>query len=134
MRPRVSRVTVGVGKGAGAITTRTGAFRQSCSATPLERRYGGGSYAAAGASQDIAPAARERLKDGGTLRWAVDTMPGTLNAFQADADATTTRITGAVLPTLFTLDERGRPQRNADYLDAADITARDPKQVVTYKI
>ncbi|ARF57223.1 ABC transporter family substrate-binding protein [Streptomyces gilvosporeus] len=92
------------------------------------------SDAAAGASQDIAPAARERLKDGGTLRWAVDTMPGTLNAFQADADATTTRITGAVLPTLFTLDERGRPQRNADYLDAADITARDPKQVVTYKI
>ncbi|MFF4949436.1 ABC transporter family substrate-binding protein [Streptomyces chattanoogensis] len=86
------------------------------------------------ASQDIAPAARERLKDGGTVRWAVDTMPGTLNAFQADADSTTARITGAVLPALFTLDDRGRPQRNADYLDAADITARDPKQVVTYKI
>ncbi|MFI9047548.1 ABC transporter family substrate-binding protein [Streptomyces sp. NPDC053427] len=89
---------------------------------------------AAAASQDIAPAARERLKDGGTIRWAVDSMPGTLNAFQADADATTTRITGAVLPTLFTLDDRGRPQRNADYLVAADVTARDPKQVVTYKI
>ncbi|MFJ9420241.1 ABC transporter family substrate-binding protein [Streptomyces sp. NPDC101227] len=89
---------------------------------------------AAVASQDIAPASRERLKDGGTIRWAVDTMPGTLNAFQADADATTARITGAVLPTLFTLDDRGRPQRNADYLDAADITAREPKQVVTYKI
>ncbi|MFG2135777.1 ABC transporter family substrate-binding protein [Streptomyces sp. NPDC048650] len=94
---------------------------------------GDGSDAAA-ASQDIAPAAREGLKDGGTVRWAVDTMPGTLNAFQADADTTTTRITSAVLPTLFTLDDRGRPQRNADYLEAADISARDPKQVVTYKI
>ncbi|MEU9110342.1 ABC transporter family substrate-binding protein [Streptomyces sp. NPDC048483] len=89
---------------------------------------------AGAASQDIAPAARERLKNGGTVRWAVDSLPGTLNAFQADADATTARVTGAVLPTLFTLDDRGRPQRNADYLDAADISAREPKQVVTYKI
>ncbi|MER0482435.1 ABC transporter family substrate-binding protein [Streptomyces sp. Edi2] len=85
-------------------------------------------------SQDIAPAPRGELKKGGMLRWAVDAMPGTLNAFQSDADAATTRITGAVLPSMFTIDANGRPQRNADYLDAADISARDPKQVVTYKI
>ncbi|WP_328742736.1 ABC transporter substrate-binding protein [Streptomyces caniferus] len=85
-------------------------------------------------SQDIARAPRGELKDGGTLRWAVDAMPGTLNAFQSDADTTTTRIAGAVLPSMFTIDESGRPQRNADYLDAADISTRDPKQVVTYKI
>ncbi|MGI5260012.1 ABC transporter family substrate-binding protein [Streptomyces angustmyceticus] len=85
-------------------------------------------------SQDIARAPRGELKEGGTLRWAVDGMPGTFNAFQSDADATTTRIAGAVLPSMFTVDESGRPQRNADYLDAADISARDPKQVVTYKI
>ncbi|WP_406208469.1 ABC transporter family substrate-binding protein [Streptomyces decoyicus] len=87
-----------------------------------------------GTSQDIAPAPRGELKNGGTLRWAVDAMPGTLNAFQSDADATTTRIAGAVLPSMFTIDANGRPQRNADYLDAADISTRDPKQVVTYKI
>ncbi|MGW7490968.1 ABC transporter family substrate-binding protein [Streptomyces sp. NPDC054786] len=85
-------------------------------------------------SQDIAPAPRGELKNGGTLRWAVDSMPGTLNAFQSDADATTTRIAGAVLPSMFTVDANGRPQRNADYLDAADISSRDPKQIVTYKI
>ncbi|MFF2927027.1 ABC transporter substrate-binding protein [Streptomyces celluloflavus] len=89
---------------------------------------------AVAASQDIAPAARARLKDGGTVRWAVDAMPGTFNAFQADANGATARITGAVLPTLFTVDGRGVPHRNADYLDAADISAREPKQVVTYKI
>lgn len=89
---------------------------------------------AVAASQDIAPAARARLKDGGTVRWAVDAMPGTFNAFQADANGATERITGAVLPTLFTVDGRGVPHRNADYLDAADISAREPKQVVTYKI
>ncbi|MGW3011019.1 ABC transporter family substrate-binding protein [Streptomyces sp. NPDC001219] len=90
--------------------------------------------ASAAASQDIAPAPRGELKNGGTLRWAVDAMPGTLNAFQSDADATTARIAGAVLPSMFTIDASGRPQRNADFLDAADVSARDPKQVVTYKI
>ncbi|MEV0373005.1 ABC transporter family substrate-binding protein [Streptomyces sp. NPDC050636] len=93
-----------------------------------------GSESSATSSQDIAPAARDKLKAGGTLRWAVDAMPATLNAFQADANATTGRVTGAVLPSLFSADGRGRPQRNADYLDSADISAREPRQVVTYKI
>ncbi|MGX1881045.1 ABC transporter family substrate-binding protein [Streptomyces sp. NPDC055287] len=84
--------------------------------------------------QDIAPAGREQVADGGTVRWAVDTTPATLNAFQADADASTTRIASAVLPSLFTLDQRGRPQRNADYLESAEIVEREPKQVVLYKL
>ena len=41
------------------------------------------------AGPDIVPAARSLLVDGGTLRWAVDSVPETLNTFQADADATT---------------------------------------------
>ncbi|MFG3495063.1 ABC transporter family substrate-binding protein [Streptomyces sp. NPDC047928] len=83
---------------------------------------------------DIAPADRARVADGGALRWAVDAMPTTLNAFQADADGATARIAGAVLPSLFTLDERGRPQLNADYLESAEIVEREPKQVVLYKL
>ncbi|MET9295228.1 ABC transporter substrate-binding protein [Streptomyces sp. NPDC003077] len=90
--------------------------------------------AAGPVSQDIAAAPRGQVRHGGILRWAVDAGPATLNAFQADADAQTARIAGAVLPALFTLDARGRPQRNADYLEAADLTAREPRQVVTYKI
>ncbi|GAA1352359.1 ABC transporter family substrate-binding protein [Streptomyces beijiangensis] len=86
------------------------------------------------APQDVAPAGRAQLADGGTLRWAVDAMPETLNAFQADADATTTRITGAVLPSLFTLDANGRPQANPDYLESAKTVAREPKQVVLYRL
>ncbi|MGX1505821.1 UNVERIFIED_CONTAM: peptide/nickel transport system substrate-binding protein [Streptomyces graminofaciens] len=85
-------------------------------------------------AQDISPADRELVADGGTLRWAVDTMPATLNSFQADADATTGRIAGAVLPALFTLDAEGRPQRNPDYLESAEIVEREPKQVVLYKL
>ncbi|HZX39345.1 MAG TPA: ABC transporter substrate-binding protein, partial [Streptomyces sp.] len=86
------------------------------------------------APQDIAPATRNQIADGGTLHWAVDTLPETLNVFQADADAATSRIAGAVLPSLFRLDENGRPERNPDYLESAEVTEREPRQVVVYKL
>ncbi|MFE1914192.1 ABC transporter family substrate-binding protein [Streptomyces anandii] len=86
------------------------------------------------AGQDIAAAPRDRLADGGTLRWAVDAMPQTLNAFQADADAGTTRVAQAVLPAMFRPDASGRPQRDADYLDSARVVETEPKQVVVYRL
>ncbi|MFF8374648.1 ABC transporter family substrate-binding protein [Streptomyces sp. NPDC015661] len=86
------------------------------------------------AAQDNAPAPRDRVADGGTLRWAVDALPTTLNAFQADADGTTARIAGAVLPSLYTIDERGRPELNPDYLESAQVVETEPKQVVLYKL
>ncbi|MER7945892.1 ABC transporter family substrate-binding protein [Streptomyces sp. NPDC096079] len=86
------------------------------------------------AAQDNAPAPRDRVADGGTLRWAVDALPTTLNTFQADADGTTSRIAGAVLPSLYTLDGRGRPRLNPDYLESAQVVETEPKQVVLYKL
>ncbi|MFB7588190.1 ABC transporter family substrate-binding protein [Streptomyces sp. NPDC056169] len=86
------------------------------------------------AAQDNAPAKRDAVADGGTLRWAVDALPTTLNSFQADADGTTARIAGAVLPSLYTLDGRGRPQLNPDYLESARVVETEPKQVVLYKL
>ncbi|WP_418958934.1 ABC transporter family substrate-binding protein [Streptomyces tritici] len=86
------------------------------------------------AAQDVAPAVRDKVADGGTVRWAVDALPTTLNAFQADADAATSRVAGAVLPSLYTLDGRGRPVLNPDYLESAQIVEREPRQVVLYKL
>lgn len=86
------------------------------------------------ARQDIAPAARARVAEGGTLRWAVDTVPETLNAFQSDADATTTRVAQAVLPAMYRLDVTGRPRRDADYLESAKVVDTEPKQVVLYRL
>ncbi|MFJ4710838.1 ABC transporter family substrate-binding protein [Streptomyces sp. NPDC088785] len=86
------------------------------------------------AGQDIAPAARDQIKDGGTLHWAVDTLPQTLNSFQADADAATARVAGAVLPSMFRLDGQGRPQADPDYLEKAEVIETEPKQVVLYKL
>ncbi|MEU3426954.1 ABC transporter family substrate-binding protein [Streptomyces gardneri] len=93
-----------------------------------------GTEEAPAAAQDNAPAARDKVADGGTLRWAVDALPTTLNSFQADADGTTARIAGAVLPSLYTLDGRGRPQLNPDYLESAQVVETEPKQVVLYKL
>ncbi|WP_428935321.1 ABC transporter family substrate-binding protein [Streptomyces sp. ACT015] len=86
------------------------------------------------AGQDIAPAARDQVADGGTLRWAVDDIPETLNAYQADADAATNRIAQATLPAMFRLDAQGRPQRDADYLETAKVVESEPRQVVLYKL
>ncbi|WP_330434932.1 ABC transporter family substrate-binding protein [Streptomyces sp. NBC_00825] len=88
----------------------------------------------AAAPQDVAVAGRSMVAEGGTVNWAIDALPTTLNAFQADADATTTRITGALLPTLFPLDAKGRPQLNPDYLESAKVVESEPRQVVLYRL
>ena len=86
------------------------------------------------AGQEIAPAGRALIADGGTLHWAVDAVPETLNTFQADADAATSRVAGAVLPSMYRLDSNGRAQRNPDYLESAKVVDREPRQVVLYKL
>lgn len=86
------------------------------------------------APQDITPVSRERVSEGSTLTWAIDAVPATLNTFQADADSATTRITGALLPSLFPMDARGEPRLNPDYLESAKVIEQEPKQVVLYKL
>ncbi|MEU1848267.1 ABC transporter family substrate-binding protein [Streptomyces sp. NPDC019990] len=86
------------------------------------------------AAPDIQPAARDRIADGGTLRWAVDSVPDTLNTFQSDADATTTRVAQAVLPSMFRMNDSGRPERSPAYLESAEVVETEPQQVVLYKL
>jgi peptide/nickel transport system substrate-binding protein len=86
------------------------------------------------AGQDIAPVARKLVADGGTLKWAVDALPETLNTFQADADAGTSRVAQAVLPSMFRLDASGRPVPNPAYLESAKVIETEPRQVVLYKL
>ncbi|MEV6111977.1 ABC transporter family substrate-binding protein [Streptomyces sp. NPDC052109] len=86
------------------------------------------------AGQDIVPVARDHVADGGTLKWAVDALPETLNTFQADADAGTSRIAQAVLPSMFRLDASGRPVPNPAYLESAKVIETEPRQVVLYKL
>ncbi|MEU0966858.1 ABC transporter family substrate-binding protein [Streptomyces sp. NPDC005917] len=86
------------------------------------------------AGQDIAAVARDAVAEGGTMKWAVDAVPETLNTFQADADAGTTRVAQAVLPSMFIMDAAGRPVRSPDYLESAKVIETEPRQVVVYKL
>ncbi|MGW1719185.1 ABC transporter family substrate-binding protein [Streptomyces sp. NPDC002156] len=124
------------GVGLRAVTRSVAFLTAGVLAVPLLTACGGDEDQASKplAGQDIAPAARSLLADGGTLRWAVDSVPETLNTFQADADATTTRVAQAVLPSMFRLDANGRPVRNADFLESAKVVDTEPRQVVLYKL
>ncbi|WP_416972083.1 ABC transporter substrate-binding protein [Streptomyces sp. 4F14] len=86
------------------------------------------------AGQQTGAAGRDLVADGGTLRWAVDAVPDTFNTFQSDADATTTRVAQAVLPSMYRLDANGRPERDADYLESAKVVETEPQQVVLYRL
>src|SRR4051794_13444655 len=117
----VKRSVVFLTAGALAVPLLTGCGSDDEAGSPL-------------AGQDIAPATRDKVADGGTLRWAVDEVPETLNAFQADAGPGTNRVAQAVLPSMFRLDVNGRPVRNPDFLESAKVIETEPRQVVLYKL
>ncbi|MEY9871940.1 peptide/nickel transport system substrate-binding protein [Streptacidiphilus sp. MAP12-33] len=71
-------------------------------------------------ADDMTRASRSAVAQGGTLRWAVDAVPTTLNAFESDAGPATTLAAEALLPTLFTLDAKGRATADPDYLQSAE--------------
>ena len=84
---------------------------------------------------DINPVPRDELPDGRTLRWPLVASPPNFNAGHLDGtSADVANVVGALLPSLFGFDSQARPTVNKDYLDSAELTAKDPKQVVTYRI
>ena len=111
----------------GPVVLGAAALAAALAATALTGCSGGGP---APTSADLVHADRGRIVTGGTLHWAVDAVPATLNAFQSNADDGTTLVDDAVLPTLFTLDAHARATPDADYLTGAELTSRQPQTVV----
>ncbi|MFI5531749.1 ABC transporter family substrate-binding protein [Kitasatospora sp. NPDC051853] len=87
------------------------------------------------AGTDLTVVDRSEVHDGGTVRWAVDTLPATLNVFQPAATPDTALLAGALLPQLFRTDGRARAVPDPDYLAAAESTppGHGP-QTVTYRL
>jgi peptide/nickel transport system substrate-binding protein len=84
---------------------------------------------------DINPVRRDELPDGGTLRWPLVAPPPNFNTGELDGtSADVANVVGALLPSLFGFDSEARPTVNKDYLSSAELTAKDPRQVVTYRI
>lgn len=84
---------------------------------------------------DINPVPRDQLPDGGTLRWPLIAMPPNFNTGELDGtSADTANVVGALLPAMFNFDAEARATVNKNYLDSAELTARNPRHVVTYRI
>ncbi|MEU6813335.1 ABC transporter family substrate-binding protein [Streptomyces sp. NPDC046860] len=123
------------GVGSRAVLRATAFLTAGALAVPLLAGCGSDEKASRPlAGQDIAQVTRAKVAQGGTMKWAVDALPETLNAYQADADAGTTRIAQATLPSMFQLDANGRPAVNPAYLESAKVIETEPRQVVLYKL
>jgi peptide/nickel transport system substrate-binding protein len=84
---------------------------------------------------DINPQPRDKVRDGGTLRWGINEFPAQWNRNHVDGNlAVAAMVSNALLPSPFLSNEKAEISPNQDYVLAADVTERRPKQVVTYKL
>ncbi|WP_329084250.1 ABC transporter family substrate-binding protein [Streptosporangium sp. NBC_01469] len=81
---------------------------------------------------DVNPVARDRIADGGVLRWGINEYPSNWNLNHIDGNlATVKRVMDALLPSPFRSDAKGKISPNTDYLSEGRVTAHEPRQVVT---
>ncbi|GII54847.1 hypothetical protein Pth03_32360 [Planotetraspora thailandica] len=84
---------------------------------------------------DINQVPRDKVKDGGTLRWGLGEFPSQWNQNHVDGNMTSVdTVMSALMPTPFRSDERGRVSLDLDYVTNARITATSPHQVITYSL
>lgn len=86
-------------------------------------------------AEDINPLGRDRLQDGGILRWPIDNFPVNFNGNELDGtNASGAEVLGALMPSMFNFDAAAQPSLNTDYLTSGALTSQTPKEVVTYRI
>ncbi|MEY2568589.1 MAG: glutathione transport system substrate-binding protein [Actinomycetota bacterium] len=84
---------------------------------------------------DVNATPRASVQDGGTLKWPMDGMPPNFNYNELDGpDANNANVIGALMPTPFDYQADSTPLLKKEYVESAEVTAKDPKQVVTYHL
>lgn len=101
---------------------------------------GGGAGALPGAdglapgTNDVNPLPRERVREGGDLRWPLDAIPDNFNYQHVDGTTgDNSEIIGALLPGTATTLPDASVVVDTDYFTAVELTSAQP-QVVTYTI
>jgi peptide/nickel transport system substrate-binding protein len=95
----------------------------------------GGTGGSSATANDINRTDRDKLADGGTLKWPINQMPPNFNNAHLDGTlADNAAVVGALLGGPFNFDSAAEPILNKDYVESAELTSTSPKQVVTYKI
>jgi peptide/nickel transport system substrate-binding protein len=78
---------------------------------------------------------REKVQDGGTFTWGLESLPPNFNYNQIDGtELDNSYVVNALLPTTYTNDASGRPIWDRDYLAAEPQLTMTDKQVVTYEL
>ncbi|WP_433431443.1 ABC transporter family substrate-binding protein [Nonomuraea sp. CA-141351] len=103
---------------------------------------GGGSKGRAGGGDertikafDINLQPRDKVKDGGTLRWGINEFPTQWNRNHVDGNlAVAASVSNALLPSPFVSNEKAEISVNRDYVLDAEVTEQQPKQVITYRL
>ena len=74
---------------------------------------------------DMNPQPREKIADGGTLRWPEVSIPDQMNYNEVDGtDGSVSDIMGAVLEQPFYADSKGVPHNNANLVASYTVTRR----------
>ncbi|GAA1007048.1 ABC transporter family substrate-binding protein [Acrocarpospora pleiomorpha] len=103
----------------------------ACGGPPNATMRAGGALKA----YDINLVARDRVSDGGTLRWGLTEYPVQWNQHHIDGNhADVKTVMDALLPHAFRSDERANIRVDRDYVISAEVTATTPRQVVTYTL
>jgi peptide/nickel transport system substrate-binding protein len=96
---------------------------------------GSGKGGPSSTAYDINAVSREKVTQGGTMRWPLDQIPPNLNYNEVDGTLRdTTDVMNALMPSIFSFDAASVPTVNKNYAESAELTAKDPKQVITYKL
>jgi peptide/nickel transport system substrate-binding protein len=84
---------------------------------------------------DINEQPLDKVKQGGTIRWAVDQFSTQWNYNQLNGpEASTAQVLYGVMPYAFIADKTAKTSPNPDYLTSAKAETTDGKQVVTLEI
>src|SRR3954464_10208823 len=93
---------------------------------------GGGGESAANAQKaiDINPQPRDNVKDGGTIRWAIDQFSTQWNYNQLNGpEASTLDVFTALMPQPLLADEKANTEVNPDFLESAEQTSDSPQTI-----
>jgi peptide/nickel transport system substrate-binding protein len=105
----------------------------SCSGSNQEAPSAGGS-AEVGSTNDINPQDVANLRQGGSLRLALNEFPPNFNSLHIDGNTGDVgSLTRSTMPRAFRIAADGSATVNTDYFTSIELTGTDP-QVVTYTI
>ena len=105
-----------------------------CGSDSGSGKSNGSGEAASSTENQINPVDRDKLAEGGDLRWALQELPPNYNYNELDGALDDNfRVISALLPYTFDFAADSTPSVNKDYFTSIKLTSQDP-QVITYDI